>query len=173
MNLSTALSLVTVLFANNSKFALAQRAKLAALLAEKPVISGIVERLVATPKADGGYDWVSSSINGTNFPTTAEPSIEGARLDKIVGSREHVLAELNRIGRRAASAAELLLWGQKNPQEQTKYWIWALAQVWVSPDDRIGCAVALDVRDGGERYAHLDVVAFGVSVLGRVLSFPL
>lgn len=167
MDLSIALSLVTALFADNSEFALAQRAKLAALLSEKPAIPGIVERLVAA------YDWENPNIVSANFPATAEPSLEDARLDKIVGSREHVLAELNRIGRRAANAAELLLWGQKNPQEQTKYWIWALAQVWVRPGDRIECAVVLGVYGDGKRSADLRDVAVVVRVVGRVLSFPL
>lgn len=146
-----------------------------AVLAEASAlpIPGIIQRLVATPKADGGYDWVNSSITDVNFPATAEPSLDGARLDKIVGSREHVLAELKKIGRRAATAAELLLYGQKNPEEQRKYWIWALAQVWVGPGDRIDCAVVLDVCVVGRRGANLFGVSSGVLASERVLSFPL
>lgn len=173
MDLSLALSLVTALYADNSEFALAQRAKLAALLSEKPAIPGIIERLVATPKAAGGYDWMNPNITDVNFPVTAEPNLEGARLDKIVGSREHVLAELNRIGRRAANAAETLLYGQKNPLEQTKYWIWGLGQVWVGPGGRIGFAVVLGVGDACERGASLGGVSSGVDARERVLSFPL
>ncbi len=173
MEISVALSLVTALYTDDSEFGAAQRVKLAALLAEKPSVPGIVERLVATPKSDGGFDWANSNITDANFPATAEPSLEGARLDKIVGSKDYVLAELKRLGRRAATAAEGLLYGIKNPGEQRKYWIWCLAQVWLGPDGRYEYAVVLGVSDVGERSASLDVVASGVDAVERVLSFPL
>ena len=150
-----------------------QLRRIQAILAEKPVIPGIIERLVATMNTDGGYDWVNPNVTDANFPTVTEPSLEGARLDKIVGSRQYVLAELKRLGRRAANAAELLLYGVKNPEEQRKYWIWALAQVWVDPDSRYEYAVVLDVGDDGKRNADLLGVAVDVNAVERVLSFPL
>ena len=173
MEISVALSLVTALYTDDSEFGAAQRVKLAALLAEKPSVPGIVERLVATPKSDGGFDWANSNITDANFPATAEPSLEGARLDKIVGSKDYVLAELKRLGRRAATAAEGLLYGIKNPGEQRKYWIWCLAQVWLDPDSRGGYAVVLGVRDDGKRILFDGRTGEPVSAVERVLSFPL
>ncbi len=166
------ISAISALESDPSPFARDQLRRIQAILAEEPVIPGIIERLV-TPKTDGGYDWVNPSITDANFPTVAEPSLAGARLDKIVGSREYVLAELKRLGRHAANAAELLLYGVKNPEKQRKYWIWALAQVLVSPDSRNECAVALYVGVDGKRCAGLGDVVSDVDARGRVLSFPL
>lgn len=168
MDLSTATSLVVDLFSDTSLYGINKREKLLALLAEKPPIGGVIVRLLTL---DPKFDYVNPNIIDANFPTTVEPSLEGARLDKMVGSRESILAQLKQDNRRAANAAELLLYGVKNPEEQRKYWIWALAQVWVGPDDRHGYAVVLGVS-GGERVARLNDVA-GVSAYDRILSFPL
>ncbi len=165
------LSRIAVIANNTELSSDAKIEQIKAILAEATAATSIITRLVATPKSEGGYDWVNPSITDVNFQTTAEPSLEGARLDKIVGSRTAVLAELNRLGRRAATVAELLLYGIKNPEEQRKYWIYALAQVWSFPGGREFVAV-LDVDDGGRRDAILYDASRDVYAYDRVLSFP-
>lgn len=170
MDSSTILSLVADLLADTRPFGLAQRAKLEALLAEKPPINGIIERLVAALKSEAGFTYVNSNITSANCPTTAEPSLEGARLEKIAGSRSVVLAELKRIGRRSATIAEGLLYGLTHPEELTKYWIWCPDQVMSLVGNEY--MLALGVGDG-ERHADIGRVDGGVDADDRVLSFPL
>ncbi len=151
-------------------FAQDQLRRIDAILVEKAPIGGVIAQILSlTPK----YDYVNPNITDSNFPVTTEPNLDGARLDKITGSRTQILAALKRDGRRAATAAELLLYGIKNPEEQRKYWIWALAQVWLAPGSRYECAVVLLVRGGGKRRADLSDVADDVDAVERVLSFPL
>jgi hypothetical protein len=140
--------------------------------AEAVSTPGIIQRLVATPKEQGGFDWVNPNITDDNFPTTKEPSLDGAQLDEIVGSWDYVLAELKRRGRRAPTMAEGLLYGITNPDEQRKYWIWCLGQVWADPDDRREYALVLGAFDGG-RNAGLGGSTVGAGAGDRVLSFPL
>lgn len=173
MELSTALSLLAALYSDRSDFGRAQLARVLAVLAEKPPIPGIVERLVATPRWEGGFDHVNVNITGANFPVTTEPRLEGAQLDEIIGSDKHILAVLRSMGRRASNGAETLLYGTKNPGEQTKYRIWGLGQLWVDPRNGRMFAVVLGLDDVKERFAYLGDIADGLSASSRVLSFPM
>jgi hypothetical protein len=141
---------------------------------EAPPILGIIGRLVAAPESDGGFAWANPGIADANCLTAAEPSLEGASLDEIVGSKERVLAELGRRGRRAANVAEGLLYGIKNPEEQRKYWIWCLGQTLVLQNNGAlrEYALVLDVLRE-QRCADLSLVLHGVREGDRVLSFPL
>ncbi len=145
------------------------------VLAEKLSIPGIVERLVATPKAEGGYDWINPCITDGNFPTVADPSLEGAQLEAYGTdvSSEFVLADLKAKGRRAGSGAETLHYGLKNPKEYPKHWIVGLGQAASIP--RLGaCVVVLYEDDDGERRASICHVAGDWGHASSVfLSFPL
>ena len=170
MDSSAILSLVTALLADTSPFGIAQRARLEALLAEKPPIGGIIERLVAVLKTKAGFAYVNSDITSERCPTVVEPSLEGARLEeKLVGSRTHVLVELNRIGRRSATVAEGLLYGLTHPEELANGWIWCLDRVVVIAGREYMLVLYVDA---GERRAYLCRVVSDVYVVDRVLSFP-
>lgn len=180
MDLATALSLVSALYVNTSSIGTRQRAKLEALLQEKLPIPDIITKLLATEKSEGGYDLIDNyGISDKNFPTFVEPSLEGARLDQIPGSIHRVCGQLNRDGRRAATAAELLLFGLKNPKEQGKYWIFAPGQIFEYYDDRGECTKCMVMLRTfrGDRQACLvrykDVLCDYESDSYRILSFPL
>ncbi len=168
MDATTVLSLVSALLADTSIFGAAKRAKLEALLAEKPPIGGMIVQLLAlTPK----FDWVNPEITDEHFPTV-EPNLDGAQLEHYGKSMSStaVLADFKSRGRRAATAAETLLYGIMNPEEQRKYWIVGLGQVWLYPG--IGdYVVVLDEHDR-ERYASLYAFARDWYASYRFLSFP-
>lgn len=170
MDLSTAISRVTDLFSDDSAFGIAQRAKLEALFAEKPPIEGIIERLAVALRAKGGFAFVNPNLTSANCPTVAEPSLEGARLEKCVGPRTFVLAELRRDSRRSATFAEGLLYGLTNPEELTTEWIWCLDQVVVLVGREYALVLGVNV---GQCFADFCHVADGGSASRRVLSFPM
>lgn len=119
---------------------------------------------------DDSIRLATGGITDANFPSTAEPSLDGARLDKILGSREYILAELSRIDRRAATVAELLLYGIKNPEEHRKQGrIYALAQV--CGEGAFAKIVLLDMERNTRTIRTRDAVMEVDS--GSVLSFPL
>jgi len=145
-----------------------------AVLAEATATSSIIARFVAVPKSQGGYDWVHPSITDANFRATAEPSLEGARLEtyKKRVSSEFVLADFRAKGRRAGNGAETLHYGQKNPEEQRKNWILGLGQAASIPGIGV-CVVAIGGIVDGERDAHLFQVADDWVASCVFLSFPL
>lgn len=169
MQLSTVLSLVTNLFADDSPFGASQRAKLMALLAEKPDIPGVIARLISALKLEC---WVSSNITDENFPTLAQPSLDGVQLNEIIGSRRAVLAELARLGRRPAFAAEGLLYGSEHlgvPRDGLVR-VWCLGQSLACPDElERFVLVALDVDGCSIRLESTD----DVRESEYVLSFPM
>lgn len=135
--------------------------------------AGVIQRLVVISKATGGYSRVNRNITDSNFKTPIEPSLNGVRLDKIVGSYEYVLAELKRSERRAANTAEGLLYGMKNHKELSRYWIWCLGQVWVDPYDCHDYALMVSGTSVSGWHADLRRVVRGVLKGDRVLSFPM
>lgn len=170
MDITTALSLVSSLYADTTMFGATQRAKLEALLAEKPPIGGLIAQLFAlTPK----FDQANSQITDEHLPTTAEPNLDSAQLEHYGKnmSSDAVLADLKSCGRRAATAAETLLYGVRNPEEQCRYWIVGLGQVWSYPDYG-DCVVVLDKYDH-KRCACFFSFAENWSANVRFLSFPL
>lgn len=131
---------------------------------------GIIERLVAALRV-AGFQYVSEKLTTANCPTATFPSLEGAQLDSIVGSRKHVLAELRRIGRRPATMAEGLFFALVHSEE-------------LSPASQIRCfdqiALLNEVRRtlvlrvyGDMLWVDLDYISSGVPVGDRVLSFPM
>lgn len=99
-------------------------------IATQSVQIGIIERLLTIPVAEGGYHWAGRHVNDVNFPTPRELNLEGARLEKLSDSYGCTLLDLEISGRRAADVAETLLYGIQNIEEQQKYSILALGQVW-------------------------------------------
>lgn len=74
-------------------------------------------------------------INDGTFPASAVPSLKGAELvgyDNPV-STEFVLADLKERGRRAANAAELLLYGISMANVQRAHHVAAIGQTWIEP----------------------------------------
>ena len=81
----------------------------------------------------GHYDWVNSDITDKHFP------VKGSGKTKLVPeiihynkymSSDAVIQDLDQRGLRPATLAELLAYGEKNPDEQHKYPIVALGSVW-------------------------------------------
>lgn len=84
-------------------------------------------------------------INDGTFPASAVPSLKGAELvgyDDPV-STEFVLADLKERGRRAANAAELLLYGISMAKVQRAHHVAAIGQIQIEP----GWVIELDGTD--------------------------
>lgn len=107
--------------------------------------------------AAGHYDYCNLDITAERFPNKAtgvkryEPVL--VHLGRNASTME-ALAEIKRLGLIPASAAELLAYGAKNPEEQRKYPIVALDQVWRGlVDSFFPCLWSVDrVRVLGLRY---------------------
>lgn len=132
--------------------------------------NGIIDRLVATPEADGGYGWVTHCISDANFPTSTEPSLEGVSLEEVTGPYREVLGELRRRGRRNGGVAETLLYGIKNPEVQRRFWVWGLGQL--CKDGGHASAVVLH-QHGGERDASIGPVDRDFDGDDRLVTFPM
>lgn len=94
----------------------------------KVAVPGIITTLVAELACDGRVD--GGYLNDQDLPTTDFPMVDNAQLEhygKHMKSDE-VLADLKKRKRRGATAAETLLYGVKDPEEQRKYWIAGLGQ---------------------------------------------
>lgn len=98
-------------------------------------------------------------ITDEHFPTAAMPLLDGATIETYTErvSSDFVLADFRSRGRRAATVAELLLYGLKNPEEQEKHWIIALGQVWKS--SRGDLIVKIGV-DGPHRFVERDWLSY-------------
>ncbi len=138
-------------------------------LVKKPK-NNIIENLVIAAK----FNDFHTNINDKNFPTVSAPSINGAQLrhyGKYMSS-EAIHADLKARGRRAATAAEILLWATTHLKEQRRYWIVALGQVcWAGS----GSADRVVVLGGGTNFrnAFLRFYEYGWSASNRFLSLPL
>lgn len=174
MDLSRAISLLTALFADQTVFAVAQRGRLEKLLLETPQVIGIIAKLLTKRSSDPlhGFDYINPNITDQNFPTTVEPSLEGAELEDYGRdvSSQFVRDDLAKRKRRAATAAETLAYVRAHP-ELRDYWIVALGQVWVGPVGG-GCVVVLS-GGVGLRNADLEGVAGGWGARCSFLSLPL
>lgn len=172
MDIATVLSLVSDLYVVTGPFGAAQRAKLEALLVEKLPINNLIPRLlVLTPK----FVAVDSRIIDEHFPTMTEPSLDGAEIEyngKWTCSND-VLVGFKSRNRRAANAAETLLYGIKNPEEQQKHRIVGIGQIWLCPG--YGNSVVELYMGVGGRCAGLRLIAdpHGWHAGHGFLSFPL
>lgn len=97
----------------------------------------------------GHYDWTNNDINSKNFPIqkgeTVEIETQLVHFDKNMGS-DAVIAELDKMGLRPATIAELLVFGAKYPDKQKEFPIVALGSVSMVHGDRgVAC---LDFSDG-------------------------
>ncbi len=152
----------------NTPAAINKLKRIAAVLMEKPEL-GIIEGLVLAAKCND----YNENINDTNLPAASVPAIEGARLEHYGQnmSSNAVLVELKVKGRRAATAAEILLWAATHPEEQRKYWIVALGQVWADSD---GDDLVVVLRGSVVyRCAYLYSFVYVWDARHRFLSLPL
>lgn len=172
MELSAVLDRVTALSNDPTDFGRAKYARLLALLAEKELIVGIVERLVVSLKTEAGFTYTNPNLTSERCPTVAEPSLNGSRFEWVLEwHRTAALAKLKGDDRRSATVAEGLLYGLTYPGELSESsWIWCLDQVVVVDGNE--CLLVLCI-DGGELSARLDLVSRGVRAGDRVLSFPM
>lgn len=174
MDFTQANLLLASLYADQTDFARAKRARLEALLLEEPQAIGIIARLLVKRSSDplNGFDYINPNITDANFPTSSEPSIEGAELEnygKWVSSK-FVSDDLAMRKRCAATPAESLAYVRAHP-ELRNYWIVALGQVWVGPSG-LEYVVVLD-EYVGKRNARLEYVAVGWLAYCSFLSLPL
>ena len=88
------------------------------------------DRLVEDGIKAGKYDWKNDDIMSKNFPSqetgTREATVELFRYGKDM-STDEVLAELDKQGYRPATLKELLAIGEKHPDLQKEFLIFALA----------------------------------------------
>jgi len=81
----------------------------------------------------GHYDWVDSDITSRNFPTkrkgTAEVAVELIHFNWYFWT-DRVLRELDEMGYRPAELHELLAFGEKYPEIQRGFPIFALGSIW-------------------------------------------
>lgn len=83
----------------------------------------------------GKYDFANNDINDYNFPKEDEGK---ADLDLVLLHfnreivSEEAIAEMKKMGMRPATLLELLAFGEKYPEEQRRYRIIALGNVWQS-----------------------------------------
>ena len=100
------------------------------------------DRLVEDGIKAGKYDWKNDDIMSKNFPSqetgTREATVELFRYGKDM-STDEVLAELDKQGYRPATLKELLAIGEKHPDLQKEFLIFALGSVWQSPRVDRGC----------------------------------
>ena len=115
------------------------------------------DRLVEDGIKAGKYDWKNDDIMSKNFPSqetgTREATVELFRYGKDM-STDEVLAELDKQGYRPATLKELLAIGEKHPDLQKEFPIFALGSVWQDPNGRRYCPF-LD-GGGSKRYLGLD-----------------
>ena len=105
---------------------------------------------------NGKYDWKNDAITGKNFPTTRKGEVdlvlELVHFNKVLTSEE-VLKELDKMGYRPAELHELLTFGEKYPDIQRQFPVFALGsllRLW--DDDRhVPCLL----RFGGGRDLYL------------------
>jgi ABC-type uncharacterized transport system YnjBCD substrate-binding protein len=108
----------------------------------------------------GKYDWKNENITDANFPSKEEGEREVEfglfHFNKTTKSDDNV-AQMKKEGFRPATMKELLVFGEKNPEEQRKYPIIALGSVAkLDGYRRVGClygggsgrGVNLDYYDG-------------------------
>jgi hypothetical protein len=80
----------------------------------------------------GKYDWKNENITDANFPSKEEGEREVEfglfHFNKTTKSDDNV-AQMKKEGFRPATMKELLVFGEKNPEEQRKYPIIALGSV--------------------------------------------
>lgn len=132
--------------------------------------NGIIDQLVATPEADGGYGWVDHRISDANFPTNTQISLEGATLEEVSGPYLEVLSEMRRRGRRNGGVAETLLYGIKYPEVQRRFWVWGLGQL--CSDAGHASAIVLH-QHGGQRDASIGPVNHVFDGDERLVTFPM
>lgn len=137
-----------------------------------------IETLKVSIVAADPTAWIDPRIDDQHFQTLTEPSLEGVALESYVQygpevSVQFVLADLERRGRRAATAAETLLYAEQLPGEQTKYFIYGLGQRWVlrSPAPAGFEGVVLCNYDGKRNVQLVGLTPISTAV-SRVLSFP-
>lgn len=134
---------------------------------------GVIDALLTRFESAGSmFDDIDPALNDENFPATEAPTLDGARLDTLVGPLEDVLERMSRHGRRPATLAELFLYGLRFPRDQEMWWIWSLAKA-----DRSGGFDRYPVlrKDEGSRrrIVDLNVPVNGISEMERVLTFPI
>lgn len=119
----------------------------------------------------GGYDWVNSSITSESFPITetgkAELNAQLVCFERAMSS-DQALAELDKMGLRPATIAELLVFGAKYPQKQLEFSIVGLGSVAQLGDGRN--VASLD-QHGRRRVLYLYLFDDGWYV-HRFLAFP-
>ena len=119
------------------------------------------DRLVEDGIKAGKYDWKNDDIMSKNFPSqetgTREATVELFRYGKDM-STDEVLAELDKQGYRPATLKELLAIGEKHPDLQKEFPIFALGSVWQNPSDGRGCPCLSG--GGSKRRLILDWIDF-------------
>lgn len=158
------LSLVDRLFAEH-------RARCAAHLARMPVIPGVIRSLT------NGYNVVNPRVTDIRFPTITQPSLQGAQLEDYGAElcSEVALLDLRSRGRRGGRAAETVLYGVMNPEQQRRYWLIGIGQVTLdsNPDERDD----MIVLTGGDRSRTVQIASIWRSWKDtppcRILSFPM
>jgi hypothetical protein len=102
----------------------------------------------------GQFDWVNDDITAEHFPITEKGTVEVdlqyVHLGRTATTAE-VLAEMEKLGLRPATIAELVAFAAKNPEEQRKYWIVALGSSWVDG----GGHRKVPILDGSDSERHL------------------
>lgn len=109
-------------------------------VANGPVDRKELRKILGLPSLDdklkelitlGKYDWVNGDIIAKYFPVVEVPTLEGENLfhfNRNISS-EDAIAEMDKVGYRPATMAELLVYGAKNPEMQRQFPIVALGSV--------------------------------------------
>lgn len=108
----------------------------------------------------GKYDWITASITEDRYPLPTE--LLGKKITVSTGlfyfnraiCSKDAITEMNKMGYRPATIAEVLALGESQPDLQSKFPIVALGSVWYNSYGR-GYVLILHV-DTGMRELHLD-----------------
>lgn len=113
---------------------------------------------------------MNTAITDEHFPTSAEPSLNGARLDRYSRkvSCRAILADLDRQDRRAANAAETLLYGKENPDAAKEGSIYGFGQMWRWRRKKLAAMLFSDYRLAG-----LHAIGMRRYENSQILSFPM
>lgn len=135
----------------------------------------VIARLLAIPKAQGGFDDVSPRFIRANYSSVIEPSLVGAELEMFYRKRvsqQFALESIRKKKRRPATVAETLFYGIRNPDALQKYWIYCLVETCV--DGANLPYMVMISADDCKRYVSLQLVAAGIRQRkGRIVSFPM
>lgn len=86
---------------------------------------------------EGKYNWINANVIDENFPTekTGMETIDIFIIpfNKLFGNGRQIVKELDGLGYKPATPAQLLALGIKYPDLQRRFFIAALGQCWLAP----------------------------------------